>query len=158
VGHRVASWRFAWAVSVAERPADVTLVAEFERLGAFRYDGGLRFSDLLPSGCQVNARRAFIRTIAGLALASPLARAATQTAKLARVGYLSPNLSASPHLSEAFREGLLDLGYVERRSVVFEYRSADGRIERLPDLAAQLVRLDLLDVIVTGGGTLAALA
>src|SRR5262249_9564490 len=52
----------------------------------------------------------------------------------------------------------LDLGYVEGRSIVFKYRSADGRIERLPSLAAHLVTLNILDVIVTGGGTLAALA
>jgi putative ABC transport system substrate-binding protein len=106
----------------------------------------------------MTTRRGFIGTVAGLALASPFASTGQQTVKLARVGYLAPNLSASPQLPEAFRQGLRELGYFEGRGVVFEYRSADGRIERLPALAAQLVALDLLDVIVTGGGTLAALA
>ena len=106
---------------------------------------------------RLTTRRAFIRSIAGLALASPLASAAPQTAKLARIGYLAPNMAAAPQLAEAFREGLRDLGYVEGRNVVFENRSADGKTERLPGLAAQLVALNVLDVIVTGGGTLAAL-
>jgi putative ABC transport system substrate-binding protein len=49
----------------------------------------------------------------------------------------------------ALNEGLRDLGYVEGRNLVFERRYADGRLERLPDLAAELVRLRV-DVIVTG--------
>ena len=83
-------------------------------------------------------------------LAPPLAADAQQPAKVARVGYLSANLAANPHLQEAFRQGLRDLGYVESRNVVIEYRSAEGKLERLPDLAAELVALKV-DVIVAEG-------
>ncbi len=83
-------------------------------------------------------------------LFSPVAAAAQQAAKIARIGYLSPNLGASPHLHEPFRQGLRDLGYVEGRNVVIEYRSAEGKPERLPALAAELVALKV-DVIVAPG-------
>jgi putative ABC transport system substrate-binding protein len=74
---------------------------------------------------------------------------AQQAAKVARIGYLATNhLAASPsHLHEAFRQGLRDLGYVEGRNVVIEYREAGGKLERLPALAAELVALKV-DVIV----------
>ena len=91
------------------------------------------------------------------ALAAPLAAEAQQAAKIARIGYLAANLAASPHLREAFRQGLRDLGYVEGRNVVIEYRDAEGKLERLPALAAELVALKV-DVIVAAGGTPAALA
>ena len=95
--------------------------------------------------------------IAGLllALAAPLAAEAQQAAKVARIGYLSPHLATSPHLREAFRQGLRDLGYVEGRNLVIEYRDAEGKVERLPALAAELVALKV-DVIVTEGGNTAA--
>jgi putative tryptophan/tyrosine transport system substrate-binding protein len=101
-------------------------------------------------------RRAFIVSITGSLLAAPLAAGAQQTGKVARIGYLHPNLAASPHLAEAFRHGLRDLGYVEGRNVVIEYRDAAGKFERLAALAAELVALKV-DVIVAPG-TLAALA
>jgi putative ABC transport system substrate-binding protein len=70
---------------------------------------------------------------------------------------LSPNLTADPHLPEAFRQGLRDLGYVEGRNLVIEYRDATGKHERLPALAAELVALNV-DVIVAANtpGALAA--
>ena len=77
----------------------------------------------------------------------PLAAQAQQATKIGRIGYLAANLTASPHMNEAFRQGLRDLGYVDGRSVVIEYRSADGRPERLPVLAAELVALKV-EVIV----------
>ena len=89
--------------------------------------------------------------------AAPLAAEAQQAAKIARIGYLVANPATNPHLHEAFRQGLRDLGYVEGRNVVIEYRSAEGKLERFPALAAELVALKV-DVIVTGGGTLAPLA
>ena len=83
-------------------------------------------------------------------LFSPSAAGAQQTAKVARIGYLTVNLAAAPpHLLEAFRQGLRDLGYVEGRNVVIEYRDAEGRPERLPMLAAELVALKV-DVIMAG--------
>ncbi len=89
-------------------------------------------------------------------LAAPLAAEAQQAAKIARIGYLSAaSLAASPHLHEAFRQGLRDLGYVEGRNVVIEYRDAEGKLERFSALAAELVALKV-DVIVAPT-TLAAL-
>src|ERR1700687_4775458 len=102
-------------------------------------------------------RREFIAVLSGAAVAWPLGGSAQQAAKVARIGYLSPNLASSPHLRDAFLQGLRDLGYVEGRNVVIEYRDAEGKIERLPALATELVALKV-DVIVTGGGTPTALA
>ena len=68
----------------------------------------------------------------------------------ARVGLLSGNLATGLHLIEAFRDGLRDLGYVEGRNLVTEMRDAQGALERLPALAAELVALRV-DVLVTTG-------
>jgi len=81
---------------------------------------------------------------------APLPAEAQQTAKVARIGFLSLNLAPNPHLKEAFRQGLRDLGYVEGRNVVIEYRDAGGKVERLPALAAELIALQV-DVILAGG-------
>ena len=97
-------------------------------------------------------RRAFLGTLTGGLLATPLAAEAQQTAKIVRIGYLSSNLATSPHLREAFRQGLRDLGYVEGRNLVLEDRDAEGKVERLPALAAELVALKV-DVIVTEAGS-----
>jgi putative tryptophan/tyrosine transport system substrate-binding protein len=102
-------------------------------------------------------RRRFMEVIAGGLLAAPLTAEAQQAAKVARIGLLTTNLSTGPHLRDAFRQGLRDLGYVEGRNVVIEYRDAEGKFERLPALAAELVALKV-DVIFVGGGTRAALA
>jgi putative tryptophan/tyrosine transport system substrate-binding protein len=64
-------------------------------------------------------RRRFIEVIAGGIVAAPRASEAQQAAKVARIGYLTS--TANPHLREAFRQGLRDLGYVEGRNVVIEY-------------------------------------
>jgi putative ABC transport system substrate-binding protein len=101
-------------------------------------------------------RRTFMALVSGGLLAAPLAARAQQPAKVARIGYLATNLAGNPHGREAFRQGLRDLGYVEGRNVVIEYRDAEGKIERLPALAAELVALKV-DVIVTAS-TVAALA
>jgi putative ABC transport system substrate-binding protein len=104
----------------------------------------------------VTTRREFLGTLAGGLLAAPLAAEAQQAGKIARIGYLAPNRAASPHMPEAFRQGLRDLGYVEGRNVMIEYRSAEGKLERLPALAAELVALKV-DVIVASS-TVGALA
>jgi putative ABC transport system substrate-binding protein len=82
-------------------------------------------------------------------LVTPLAVDAQQPAKVPRIGILRSRSSPDP-LVEAFRQGLDDLGYTERRNISIEYRWAEGRDERLPDLAADLVRLQV-DVIVAAG-------
>jgi putative ABC transport system substrate-binding protein len=105
----------------------------------------------------VTTRREFIGTLAGGLLTAPLAAEAQPAAKVARIGYLSTNLAANPHVHEAFLQGLRDLGYVEGRNVVIEYRDAEGKPERLPALAAELVALKV-DVIVAGGNSLALAA
>jgi putative tryptophan/tyrosine transport system substrate-binding protein len=92
-------------------------------------------------------RRAFIGTLAGGLLAAPLAARAQSRGKIARIGYLTTAEASEPSVDKAFRQGLRDLGYVEGRNVVIEYRSAHGKAERLPDLAAELVALRV-DVVV----------
>jgi putative ABC transport system substrate-binding protein len=74
---------------------------------------------------------------------------AQQTKKVPRIGYLAvTSLSAQSVRTEAFRRGLRELGYVEGKNIVIESRSAGGKLDRLPALAAELVRLKV-DVIVT---------
>jgi putative tryptophan/tyrosine transport system substrate-binding protein len=97
----------------------------------------------------MDRRRFLLTSLAGV-LAAPLAAEAQQADKIARIAYLAPNIAASLHLPGAFRQGLRDLGYVEGRNVVIEYRDAEGKFERLPALAAELVALKV-DVIVVGG-------
>src|SRR2546427_3917521 len=87
----------------------------------------------------------------GLFLASDPSHAQPPT-HVHRIGYLSygsPLPEFAPHV-EAFRQGLHELGYVEGQNLVIEYRYAEGRAERLGDLAAELVRLRV-EVIVVGG-------
>ena len=95
-------------------------------------------------------RRAFIGALAGGLLAAPLAAGAQPAPRNARIGYLATNLATTPHLQDAFRQGLRDLGYVEGRNLVIEYRSAEGKPDRLAVLAAELVALNI-DVIVAPG-------
>jgi putative tryptophan/tyrosine transport system substrate-binding protein len=79
---------------------------------------------------------------------------AQQPKKVHRIGYFqAPPFSAVATRTEAFLQGLRELGYVEGKNIVIEYRSAEGKSERVPALAAELVRLKV-DVIVTGGSVL----
>ena len=76
---------------------------------------------------------------------------AQQQAKIPRIGFLgSTSFSDNPARREAFRQGLRELGYVEGKTIDIEWRFAEGKADRLPSLAAELVRLKV-DVIVTGG-------
>jgi putative ABC transport system substrate-binding protein len=87
-------------------------------------------------------------------LAMPLAADAQPAGKNPRIGILRPGSPPDP-LLEAFRQGLRELGYDEGRNISIEYRWAEGREERLPGLAADLVRLKV-DVIVAGAGAVEA--
>ncbi len=83
---------------------------------------------------------------------------AQQQKKIPQIGVLSPGLSgASTPPLDGFRQGLRELGYAEGKNIAIEYRFAEGKLDRLPDLAAELVRLKV-DVIVTVGGTPSILA
>jgi putative tryptophan/tyrosine transport system substrate-binding protein len=77
---------------------------------------------------------------------------AQQTKKLPRIGYLTGSSAAAmSSRTGAFQQGLRDLGYVEGQNIVVEYRFADGKTDRVPALAAELVRLNV-ELIVVGGG------
>jgi putative ABC transport system substrate-binding protein len=97
-------------------------------------------------------RRAFVRTFAGGLLGAPLAAEAQQARGMPRIGVLvlAP-LSARPQQWEAFRQGLREHGYLPGQNILLEFRSADGKPERLAELAAELVQANM-DVIV-GSGT-----
>jgi putative ABC transport system substrate-binding protein len=104
----------------------------------------------------VVTRRTFLGTLAGGLLAAPFAAEAQPAAQVPRIGYLALNPAANPHLHEAFRQGLRDLGYVEGRNIVIEYRDAEGKPERLPALAAELVALKV--AVLVAQPTVTALA
>ena len=93
-------------------------------------------------------RRSFLSAIAATALiAAPSAARAQQSGKIWRLGHLT--LSSGPdEMVEAFRAQLRALGYIEGGNLSIEYRWAAGNLERLPEMAAELVRLNV-DVIVT---------
>ncbi len=92
-------------------------------------------------------------TLSAMLFALCLSAEAQQTKSVPRIGYLSPDLHPSdsraplPRNLEAFRQGLRELGYIEGKNIFIEYRYADGRFERLPALAEELVRLKV-DIIV----------
>ena len=96
----------------------------------------------------MNTRRRIVLALMAGALAAPLASFAQQPAKIARIGFL---LAASSQGNEtqlqAFRDGLRDLGYVEGKNFQLEVRWGEGKLERLPALAAELVQLKV-DIIV----------
>ena len=84
-------------------------------------------------------------------LAAPLAAEAQPPTNIPRIGFLTAvPLSVMSARTEAFRQGLRELGYVEGKTILIEWRSAEGQLDRLPSLAAELVRLKV-DVIVTAG-------
>ena len=100
-------------------------------------------------------REFFIASGAGLyLLATPLASLAQQQpTKVARIGFLAAGSASAPGYArrvEALRAGLRDLGYVEGKNIIIEFRWAEGKYERLPGLAAELVQLKV-DVIVAAG-------
>jgi putative ABC transport system substrate-binding protein len=102
----------------------------------------------------MNRRKTIIALVAPGAVS--FAVQAPHAAGVPRIGYLSSNLDGSRYITEGFRQGLRELGYVEGRNVLVEFRDADGKLERLPVLAAELVALKVDAIVV--GGTVAALA
>ena len=93
-------------------------------------------------------RRRELIAVLTTAAAWPLAARAQKSGKIARIGYLSSANPRSMPAFQAFEQRLRELGYFEGQNIVIEYRNAEGEIDRLPDLAADLVRLDV-NVIVT---------
>jgi putative tryptophan/tyrosine transport system substrate-binding protein len=93
-------------------------------------------------------RREFITLLGSAAAAWPRAARAQKPEKIARIGYLSSANPRSMPAFQAFEQRLRELGYIDGRNIVIEYRNAEGEVDRLPDLAADLVRLDV-NVIVT---------
>jgi putative tryptophan/tyrosine transport system substrate-binding protein len=97
-----------------------------------------------------------ILTVTLSLLAAPLSADAQPSAKIPTIGYLSiaAGIPGGGPFAEAFRQGLQGLGYVEGKTIAIEYRSAEGKPERLPALAAELVQLPV-DLIVAASGQVA---
>ena len=93
-------------------------------------------------------RRDFIGLLGSAAAAWPVAAIAQQPEKIPRIGYLSPRSASLRERDESFRQGLRELGYVEGKNIIIEFRFAEGKFDQLPDLAAELVNLKV-DVIVS---------
>jgi len=98
-------------------------------------------------------KKIFCLTVGAVLSALCFSAGAQQPKKIPRIGYLdAPTRDARPARIEAFRQGLRELGYVEGKNIVIEYRYAEGKLDRLPALVAELIRLKV-DVFVTGGPT-----
>ena len=102
-------------------------------------------------------RRDFIALLGGAAVTWPRGAHAQQPAKSSRISYLALLPGEDTTLMKPLLERLHELGYVEGKNMAFTYRSAEDHPERLPELAAELVRANP-DVLITGFGTLAAKA
>jgi putative tryptophan/tyrosine transport system substrate-binding protein len=97
------------------------------------------------------SKKIFSLALCALLLALSASTDAQEPVKVPRIGYLiAASLSAASARIEAFGQGLNDLGYVEGKNIVIELRSAEGKFDRLPALAAELVRVKV-DIIVTAG-------
>jgi putative ABC transport system substrate-binding protein len=97
------------------------------------------------------SKKVICLALSAILLALALPTQAQQPKKVPRIGYLeAASASANLARTEAFRQGLRELGYVEGKNIVIEWRYAEGKVDRLPALAAELVHLNV-DVIVTAG-------
>jgi putative ABC transport system substrate-binding protein len=92
-------------------------------------------------------RRQFIKLLGGAAAAWPMAAPAQQAGKVYRIGFLWDSPAVFAEAIEAFRDGLRELGWIDGRNITIEYRWAEGRPERMRELAEELVRLKV-DIIV----------
>jgi putative tryptophan/tyrosine transport system substrate-binding protein len=96
-------------------------------------------------------RREFISLLGGAAAGWPLSARAQQAAKLPTIGFVGPSTAAVDRpLTGPFAQRLAELGRVDGRSIVIDYRPSEGLVERAGEIAAEFVRLKV-DVIVTGG-------
>ncbi len=102
----------------------------------------------------IDGRLPFVVTITLIVLAAALTADAQQPGKkVSRIGYLSPrSRSSDSSRIEAFRQGLRELHYLEEQNIVIEYRFAEGKLDRLSDLAGELIGLKV-DLVVTDGAT-----
>jgi putative ABC transport system substrate-binding protein len=122
----------------------------------FRIGFGVSCADNRKSKTCAELRRSiqnrkFTFLVGALLLVLSFPANAQQTVKIARIGYLdATSPAASSARIEAFRQGLRELGYVEGKNTVIEYRSAEGNPQKLPDLASELVSLNV-DVILAEG-------
>ena len=100
------------------------------------------------------SKKVFCLALGAMLLTLSFLADAQQPKKVPRIGYLSATSpSVNPTRIEAFRQGLRELGYVEGKNIIIEWRYAEGKLDRVGELAADLVRLKV-DVIVTGGPTI----
>jgi putative tryptophan/tyrosine transport system substrate-binding protein len=96
-------------------------------------------------------KKIMLFALCSLLLASRFPADAQQPTKIPRIGYLAISSPyTNPARREAFRQGLRELGYVEGKNIIIENRYAEGKLDRLPALAAELVRLKV-DIIVSAG-------
>ncbi len=103
-------------------------------------------------------RSCLLVTLTLALLAAPLAADAQQLAKIPRIGYLGANSpSAGARFLESFRQGLRELGYVEGQNIFIDYRWAEGRPDRFPALAGELIDLRVEVIVIEGSSAVAAL-
>jgi putative ABC transport system substrate-binding protein len=100
-------------------------------------------------------RRAFIAMVGGSILAAPLTGQAQQQPKVARIGMLGAQ-ALGPDVDDAFRDGLHQFGYVEGKNISIEWRGVQASAERLPELAADLVRLKVEVIVASNNPAVAA--
>ena len=105
----------------------------------------------------MNNRRKLVIALGAGALAAPFASPAQQQGKVWRIGFLSPYPSGITSRLEAFKQQLRDLGHVEGKTFTIDFLTAEGKYDRLPALAAELVRRNV-DIILADGGTNATTA
>jgi putative ABC transport system substrate-binding protein len=101
------------------------------------------------------SKKGFCLALCALLLALSFPTEAQQQTKIPRIGYLG-SVSSSPRVA-TFRQGLRELGYVEGKNIIIEWRHHEGKVDRLPTLAAELVRLKV-DIIITAGAPAARAA
>src|SRR5262244_1967618 len=111
----------------------------------------LKITSTAPSSAFLRAPSSLLLALGALLFAFCVSVEAQQPTKVPRIGYLDTTspVAASARIG-VFRQALREFGYVEGKNIVVEYRWAEGKIERVPNLAAELVHLKV-DVIVTGG-------